>query len=69
MKDILIIREENNFDKPTFEYLKNKYVTSIIDYSAKDAEFALVSEGMPLIVAFVQELSPASLVELRRIIM
>lgn len=69
MKDILIIREENNYNKAILDFLKNKYVTSIIDFSAKDTEFALVSEGIPLIVAFVSDILPASLVELRRIIM
>lgn len=69
MKDILIIREENNYNKAILDFLKNKYVTSIIDFSAKDTEFALVSEGIPLIVAFVSDILPASVVELRRIIM
>lgn len=69
MKDILIIREENNYNKAILDFLKNKYVTSIIDFSAKDTEFALVSEGIPLIVAFVSDILPASLIELRRIIM
>ncbi len=69
MKDILIIREENNYNKAILDFLKNKYITSIIDFSAKDTEFALVSEGIPLIVAFVSDILPASLVELRRIIM
>lgn len=69
MKDILIIREEKNYNKAILDFLKNKYVTSIIDFSAKDTEFALVSEGIPLIVAFVSDILPASLVELRRIIM
>ena len=69
MKDILIIREENNYNKAILDFLKNKYVTSIIDFSAKDTEFALISEGIPLIVAFVSDILPASLVELRRIIM
>lgn len=69
MKDILIIREENNYNKVILDFLKNKYVTSIIDFSAKDTEFALVSEGIPLIVAFVSDILPASVVELRRIIM
>ena len=69
MKDILIIREENNYNKAILDFLKNKYVTSIIDFSAKDTEFALVSESIPLIVAFVSDILPASLVELRRIIM
>lgn len=69
MKDILIIREENNYNNAILDFLKNKYVTSIIDFSAKDTEFALVSEGILLIVAFVSDILPASLVELRRIIM
>ena len=69
MKDILIIREEKNYNKAILDFLKNKYVTSIIDFSAKDTEFALVSEGIPLIVAFVSDILPASVVELRRIIM
>ncbi len=69
MKDLLIIREENNYNKAILDFLKNKYVTSIINFSAKDTEFALVSEGIPLIVAFVSDILPASVVELRRIIM
>ena len=69
MKDILIIREENNFNKPILDFLRNKYVTSIIDFSAKETEFAMASEGIPLIVAFISDILPASIVELRRIIM
>ena len=69
MKDILIIREENNYTKEIFDFLKNKYVASVIDFSARDAEFQLASEGISLLVAFVENISAASLVELRRIIM
>ena len=43
MKDILIIREENNYTKEIFDFLKNKYVASVIDFSARDAEFQLAS--------------------------
>ena len=69
MKDILIIKEEKNFDKTIYEFLKNKYLTTSIGFSAKDADFAMASEGISLVLAFVEDISPASVVELRRILM
>ncbi len=69
MKDILIIREENNFDKTIYEFLKNKYETTAINFSAKDADLAIASEGISLVVAFVEDISSPSLVEMRRILM
>ncbi len=69
MKDILIIREENNYNKTIYEFLKNKYETTAIDFSSKDADVVIASEGISLVIAFVDELSSASIVELRRILM
>ena len=69
MKDILIIREENNFEKPIFEFLYNKYEASVVYFSSKDVEFIMASEGIPLVIAFVAGISASSIVELRRIVM
>ena len=69
MKDILIIKEENHFDKTIYEFLKNKYLTTSIGFSAKDTDFAMASEGIALVIAFVEDISAASVVELRRILM
>ena len=69
MKDILISREENNFDKPVYEFIKNRYLTTSIGFSAKDTDFAMASEGIALVIAFVEDISAASVVELRRILM
>ncbi|MBO4728579.1 MAG: hypothetical protein J5631_09185, partial [Spirochaetaceae bacterium] len=64
MKDILIIREENNFEKPIFEFLYNKYEASVVDFSSKDVEFIMASEGIPLVIAFVAGMSASRIVEL-----
>ena len=69
MKDILIIREENNFDKTIYEFLKNKYETTVIGFSAKEADIAIASEGISLVIAFIEDISSPSLVEMRRILM
>ncbi len=69
MKDILIIREENHFDKSIYDFIKNKYLTTSIGFSAKDADFAMASEGIALVIAFIEDISPASVVEFRRILM
>jgi len=69
MKDILIIREENNYDKPIYDYIKNKYDTTSITFSSKNADFAMASEGISLVIAFVDDISSSSLVEMRRILM
>ena len=69
MKDILIIREAITVEKPVFEFLNNKYETEVVDFSAKDVEFIMASEGIPLVVAFVAGISASAIVELRRIVM
>ena len=69
MKDILIIKEENHFDKTIYEFLKTRYLTTSIVFSAKDTDFAMASEGIALVIAFVEDISAASVVELRRILM
>ena len=69
MKDILIIRESITVEKPVFEFLNNKYETEVVDFSAKDVEFIMASEGIPLVVAFVAGISASAIVELRRIVM
>ena len=69
MKDILIIREERNFDKSIYEFLKNKYDIQAISFSAKETEFIMASQAIPLVIVFVDGISTSSEVELRRIIM
>ncbi|MBO7485555.1 MAG: response regulator [Spirochaetaceae bacterium] len=68
MKDILIIREENNVDKSIFEFLKCKYEATTIDFDSKNAEFIMASQEIPLVIAFIKDISASSIVELRRII-
>lgn len=69
MKDILIIREDNNFDRSIYDYINNKYQSCSISFSAKEADSAMATEGITLVTAFVENISSVSVVELRRILM
>lgn len=69
MKDIVIIREEKNYDETVFNYIRNKYDSSVIDFDSKKAEYTVASDAARMIIAFVEDISASSIVELRRMLM
>ena len=69
MKDILVIREEKNADEAILGFIRSKYDSKIISFDSKQAENLLMTEGIRIIVVFMDNTAASSLVELRRMIM
>lgn len=69
MKDILVIREKKNADEAILGFIRSKYDSKIISFDSKQAENLLMTEGIRIIVVFMDNTAASSLVELRRMIM
>ena len=69
MKDILVIREAGHVDRSIFDFIKNRYEPTVIDYDQKQAEEIKSLLKISMIFAFVDDVSSHCGVELRRILM
>ena len=69
MKDLLIIREEKKADEAILSFLRTRYISSVIDFDSKQAEYITAGNGIRLLVAFIDEISAHGVVELRRMLM
>lgn len=69
MKDILIVREDSNFEPAIYEFINNRYEATESPFDSKEVEYICQNNGIRMIVLFIEDISSPATVELRRILM